>query len=42
VDCRPKLNAVANSAAGKGYEDASHYGTRCSVVFLEIDNIHTM
>ena len=42
VDARPKLNALANQAAGKGFEHASHYGTGCTVTFLEIDNIHTM
>ena len=42
VDARPKLNAFANQAAGKGFEHAAHYGARCTVTFLEIDNIHTM
>jgi len=42
VDARPKLNALANQAAGKGFEHPSHYGAGCTVTFLEIDNIHTM
>ena len=42
IDARPKLNALANQAAGKGYETSHHYSPYCKVHFLEIDNIHEM
>lgn len=42
IDARPKLNALANQAAGKGFKYAAHYGAQCTVSFLEIGNIHTM
>ncbi|XP_076869711.1 myotubularin-related protein 7b isoform X2 [Brachyhypopomus gauderio] len=40
VDTRPKLNAMANRAAGKGYENEDHYNIRLH--FVAIDNIHVM
>ncbi|XP_051790464.1 myotubularin-related protein 8 [Erpetoichthys calabaricus] len=41
VDTRPKLNAIANRAAGKGYENEDHY---CNIKFqfVGIENIHIM
>eukprot|EP00729_Bicosta_minor_P019908 gene19908-26502_t len=42
IDARPKLNALANQAAGNGFKYAAHYGAQCTVSFLEIGNIHTM
>ncbi|XP_058495983.1 myotubularin-related protein 7b isoform X2 [Solea solea] len=41
VDTRPKLNAMANRAAGKGYENEDHY-TNIKLQFIGIDNIHVM
>jgi len=41
VDTRPMLNAMANRAQGKGYENAEHY-TKCEFQFLGIENIHVM
>ena len=35
------LNAMANRAQGKGYENAEHY-TKCEFQFLGIENIHVM
>ena len=40
-DARPKLNATANQAAGKGYEMSFAY-KNCNVLFMNIDNIHVM
>ena len=40
-DARPKLNAVGNQLAGKGYENTSYY-TNCQIMFLNIDNIHVI
>ncbi|XP_070615783.1 phosphatidylinositol-3,5-bisphosphate 3-phosphatase MTMR8-like isoform X2 [Erythrolamprus reginae] len=41
VDTRPKLNAMANRAAGKGYENVDNYeGVRFK--FIGIENIHVM
>ncbi|CAG7722169.1 unnamed protein product [Allacma fusca] len=41
VDTRPKINAMANRAAGKGYESEANYeNTRFH--FAGIDNIHVM
>ncbi|KAM3827526.1 phosphatidylinositol-3,5-bisphosphate 3-phosphatase MTMR8 [Vipera latastei] len=41
VDTRPKLNAMANRAAGKGYENVDNYeGIRFK--FIGIENIHVM
>lgn len=41
VDTRPKINAMANRAAGKGYESEANYeNTR--FMFAGIDNIHVM
>uniref|UniRef100_A0A8C5C3R3 Myotubularin related protein 7b n=1 Tax=Gadus morhua TaxID=8049 RepID=A0A8C5C3R3_GADMO len=41
VDTRPRLNAMANRAAGKGYESEDHYGN-IKLHFSGIDNIHVM
>ena len=41
TDARPLLNARANQAAGKGVESDKVY-ENCSVVFLDIANIHAM
>ncbi|XP_031415476.1 myotubularin-related protein 7b isoform X2 [Clupea harengus] len=41
VDTRPKLNAMANRAAGKGYENEDHY-TNLKLQFIGIENIHVM
>ncbi|MCJ8749304.1 hypothetical protein PDJAM_G00174750 [Pangasius djambal] len=41
VDTRPKLNAMANRAAGKGYENEDHY-TNIRLQFIGIENIHVM
>jgi protein-arginine kinase activator protein McsA len=40
-DARPKLNATANQAAGKGYEMSFAY-KNCNLIFMNIDNIHVM
>lgn len=40
-DARPKLNATANQAAGKGYEMSFAY-KNCNILFMNIDNIHVM
>ncbi|XP_062856501.1 myotubularin-related protein 7a [Trichomycterus rosablanca] len=41
VDTRPKLNAMANRATGKGYENEDNY-TNIKFQFLGIENIHVM
>lgn len=41
-DARPKINAIANRASGKGYEAPGNYGASCRVSFLDIANIHGM
>lgn len=41
VDVRPKSNALANTAMGKGYEIISNYD-RCHLSFIGIENIHAM
>ncbi|XP_074649739.1 phosphatidylinositol-3,5-bisphosphate 3-phosphatase MTMR6-like isoform X2 [Tubulanus polymorphus] len=41
VDTRPKINAMANKAAGKGYENESFYSD-IKFQFLGIENIHVM
>ncbi|XP_047220662.1 myotubularin-related protein 7b isoform X1 [Girardinichthys multiradiatus] len=41
VDTRPKLNAMANKAAGKGYENEDHYNN-IKLHFIGIENIHVM
>ncbi|XP_064607612.1 myotubularin-related protein 8-like isoform X2 [Liolophura sinensis] len=41
VDTRPKINAMANKAAGKGYENESFYAD-IKFQFLGIENIHVM
>lgn len=43
LDCRPKINAVANQFTGGGYESTNHYKKVLSQVtfrFLGIPNIH--
>jgi myotubularin-related protein 1/2 len=40
VDARPRKNAFANGAMGGGSEGANY--ANCEVVFLGIENIHTM
>ncbi|XP_004631093.1 myotubularin-related protein 6 isoform X2 [Octodon degus] len=41
VDTRPKLNAMANRAAGKGYENEDNY-SQIRFQFVGIENIHVM
>ncbi|KAM7159810.1 phosphatidylinositol-3,5-bisphosphate 3-phosphatase MTMR8 isoform 2-T2 [Macrochelys suwanniensis] len=41
VDTRPKLNAMANRAAGKGYENEDNYDN-IRFKFIGIENIHVM
>ncbi|XP_061408417.1 myotubularin-related protein 6-like [Lethenteron reissneri] len=41
VDTRPKLNAMANRAAGRGYENEENYAN-IRFEFLGIENIHVM
>uniref|UniRef100_A0A4W4GY42 Uncharacterized protein n=2 Tax=Electrophorus electricus TaxID=8005 RepID=A0A4W4GY42_ELEEL len=41
VDTRPKLNAMANRATGKGYENEDNY-TNIKFQFIGIENIHVM
>lgn len=41
VDTRPRINAMANRAAGKGYENESFY-ENTKFCFLGIENIHVM
>uniref|UniRef100_U5EVV2 phosphatidylinositol-3,5-bisphosphate 3-phosphatase n=1 Tax=Corethrella appendiculata TaxID=1370023 RepID=U5EVV2_9DIPT len=41
VDTRPRINAMANRAAGKGYENEAFY-ENIKFQFLGIENIHTM
>uniref|UniRef100_A0A667ZLA5 Myotubularin related protein 7a n=1 Tax=Myripristis murdjan TaxID=586833 RepID=A0A667ZLA5_9TELE len=41
VDTRPKLNAIANRAAGKGYENEDNY-SNIKFQFIAIENIHVM
>ncbi|XP_033002242.1 myotubularin-related protein 6 [Lacerta agilis] len=41
VDTRPKLNALANRAAGKGYENEDNY-SNIRFQFVGIENIHVM
>ncbi|XP_025016172.1 myotubularin-related protein 6 isoform X2 [Tetranychus urticae] len=41
VDTRPMINAMANKAAGKGYEDKTYYGN-IKHHFYAIENIHVM
>lgn len=36
-----QLNAMANRAAGKGYENEDHY-TNIKLHFIGIENIHVM
>lgn len=41
LDSRPKVNAVANTAMGFGWEPISHY-PGCTLTFCGIENIHVM
>jgi len=41
VDTRPKINAMANRAGGKGYESEAFY-SNTKFVFKGIENIHVM
>ncbi|XP_069747539.1 myotubularin-related protein 6 isoform X2 [Narcine bancroftii] len=41
MDTRPKLNAMANRAAGKGYENKDNY-SNIRFQFVGIENIHVM
>ncbi|XP_038617656.1 myotubularin-related protein 6 isoform X2 [Tachyglossus aculeatus] len=41
MDTRPKLNAIANRAAGKGYENEDNY-SNIRFQFVGIENIHVM
>jgi len=41
VDTRPKINAMANRAAGKGYENEQYY-LSAKFHFFAIENIHVM
>ncbi|KAF7659555.1 hypothetical protein LDENG_00296710 [Lucifuga dentata] len=41
MDARPKLNALANRAAGKGYENEDNY-SNIRFQFVGIENIHVM
>nr|XP_036859830.1 myotubularin-related protein 6 [Manis javanica] len=41
MDTRPKLNAMANRAAGKGYENEDNY-SNIRFQFVGIENIHVM
>jgi len=41
VDTRPKINALANRAAGKGYENEQYY-LKAKFHFFAIENIHVM
>lgn len=41
VDTRPRINAMANRAAGKGYENEAFY-ENTKFYFLGIENIHIM
>ncbi|CAG0918631.1 unnamed protein product [Notodromas monacha] len=41
VDTRPKINAMANRAAGKGYENKNFY-ENIQFLFLPIENIHVV
>jgi hypothetical protein len=41
LDARPRVNAMANLARGKGFENMSYY-PNCAFEFLNIGNIHVM
>jgi Myotubularin-like phosphatase domain len=41
MDARPKVNAVANTVNGGGFETIGHY-SQCSLKFLGIGNIHVL
>jgi myotubularin-related protein 1/2 len=40
-DARPHLNATANRVRGGGFEDERHC-PGCSLVFLDIENVHAV
>jgi myotubularin-related protein 1/2 len=39
IDARPRLNAVANTARGAGFENTDHYA-HTELRFMDIENIH--
>lgn len=41
LKCLPQLNAIANRAAGKGYENEDNY-SNIKFQFIGIENIHVM
>jgi len=41
LDARPRANAYANAAMGKGFENTENY-INCRREFLGIENIHVM
>lgn len=41
ADCRPRVNAVANTALGAGYEDVNKYD-ETDITFFSIANIHAV
>jgi hypothetical protein len=41
IDCRPQINAMANQANGKGFEQEHRY-ENISVQWMDIDNIHVV
>jgi uncharacterized membrane protein YgcG len=42
IDCRPKKSAMANMAAGKGYENVTQHYPQCQLCFCDIENIHSV
>ncbi|CAM9198576.1 unnamed protein product [Chrysoparadoxa australica] len=42
IDCRPRTNAMANMAAGYGYENTTTTYTSSRLTFMDIGNIHVM
>lgn len=42
LDCRPKKSAMANLAAGKGYENPMYYPELKGLQFCDIENIHSV
>jgi myotubularin-related protein 1/2 len=41
-DARPRANAIANQAMGKGFENVAEGYRNCKLEFLNIENIHVM
>jgi len=41
-DARPRANAIANQAMGKGFENVTEGYRGCKLEFLNIENIHVM